>query len=259
VGRFQYTGHTWLSEVGAYYYKARFYSPTNGGRLYQTDPIDILGGINLYAYVGNDPVNWVDPLGLDDGPLISVTGPRRCEGGRMGGPGLGFICVGAIGTGPGQLPVAPRPVVSRNPPPSSGRRHLFDLVVVTQCPANRAFEAVRAAGNSAPGAPYAQANTHDIFLNDIFPWRENPITQTVDVGRRKITNVTAEGHRFHPGTVTITVNDLGGNYSSIHVVGTGSGATPSFNNFVGATFFGGMAHGVADYCAAASGHPNIKE
>lgn len=63
VGRFQYTGQQWLPEAGAYYYRARNYMPQTG-RFLQTDPIGYAGGQNLYAYVGDDPINNSDALGL---------------------------------------------------------------------------------------------------------------------------------------------------------------------------------------------------
>ncbi len=63
VGRLQYTGQTWLPELGIYYYKARIYSPTLG-RFMQTDPIGYSNGINWHNYVGGDPVNSKDPSGL---------------------------------------------------------------------------------------------------------------------------------------------------------------------------------------------------
>jgi RHS repeat-associated protein len=62
AGRFQYTGQTWLPEVGLYYYKARIYSPTLG-RFMQTDPIGYRDGINWYDYVDGDPVNRSDTTG----------------------------------------------------------------------------------------------------------------------------------------------------------------------------------------------------
>lgn len=46
-----------------YYNYFRYYDPDTG-RYISTDPIGLEGGINLYAYVLNDPVNLVDPLGL---------------------------------------------------------------------------------------------------------------------------------------------------------------------------------------------------
>ena len=48
---------------GLYYYRARMYSPTLG-RFMQADPVGYAAGVNLYAYVGNDPINHTDPTGL---------------------------------------------------------------------------------------------------------------------------------------------------------------------------------------------------
>ena len=44
------------------YYRARYYDPTIG-RFISRDPIGLQGGLNQYAYVGNNPINANDPSG----------------------------------------------------------------------------------------------------------------------------------------------------------------------------------------------------
>jgi RHS repeat-associated protein len=67
--RFLYTAREYDAETGLYHYRARGYSP-GLGRLLQTDPIDFGGGdVNLFRYVANNSLNFIDPLGLVFGPM----------------------------------------------------------------------------------------------------------------------------------------------------------------------------------------------
>src|SRR5206468_2180104 len=47
------------------YYGFRYYNPSSG-RWLSRDPLAEKGGLNLYLFAGNDPLDLVDPLGLAD-------------------------------------------------------------------------------------------------------------------------------------------------------------------------------------------------
>ncbi len=63
---YRYTGRYYDGETGLYYYRSRYYSAggiAGGGRFLQPDSILYDGGLNLYGYVGGNPINNVDPSG----------------------------------------------------------------------------------------------------------------------------------------------------------------------------------------------------
>jgi RHS repeat-associated protein len=59
-----YTGRAYERGIWLYYNRARYYNPTLG-RFISTDPIGIADDVNLYAYVGNNPVIYVDLFGKE--------------------------------------------------------------------------------------------------------------------------------------------------------------------------------------------------
>ncbi len=61
---FGFAGGIWLPGPGLWRFGARDYDPSVGVWT-AGDPIGFGGGQNLYAYCGGDPVNCIDPLGLD--------------------------------------------------------------------------------------------------------------------------------------------------------------------------------------------------
>jgi RHS repeat-associated protein len=59
----RFKGQYFDVETGLHYNCQRYYDPSTG-RYLRADPIGLVGGINLYAYCQNDPVNCIDPWGL---------------------------------------------------------------------------------------------------------------------------------------------------------------------------------------------------
>ena len=76
---FQWSSEVYDSELGLVYYNYRHYSPTLG-RFLSRDPIQEQGGLNLYAFVKNNPVVKWDLLGraipqLGAGPDVEAVTP----------------------------------------------------------------------------------------------------------------------------------------------------------------------------------------
>jgi RHS repeat-associated protein len=60
---FRYTGRQFDSNTALYYYRARYYDPV-AGRFLSEDPARFSAGVNFYAYVQNNPLDFTDPFVL---------------------------------------------------------------------------------------------------------------------------------------------------------------------------------------------------
>jgi RHS repeat-associated protein len=63
VSNFRFPGQYYDSETGLHYNYHRYYDPRIG-RYLTADPIGLDGGMNLFLYANNNPINYIDPLGL---------------------------------------------------------------------------------------------------------------------------------------------------------------------------------------------------
>ena len=98
---FLFTGQQFDESEGNYYLRNRYYTPAYG-RFLVADPIRLQGGMNMYAYCNGNPINYVDPTGLDlETPLIMGDGKAFNRASNTKEGKLLILAVGGFGVSGG--------------------------------------------------------------------------------------------------------------------------------------------------------------
>jgi RHS repeat-associated protein len=79
---YRFSSKEYHEPSGLVYYLYRFYDP-NLQRFVNRDPIEETGGVNLYGFLYNDPLNWIDPLGLEGSVDFKARAQCLCKCGWL--------------------------------------------------------------------------------------------------------------------------------------------------------------------------------
>ena len=86
--RYRFTGREFDAESQLYYYRARYYD-AGSGNFISEDPIGFLSGdLNLYRYVGANPVRFRDPEGLEPNINLLPAGDAPAVSGLPSGSSI---------------------------------------------------------------------------------------------------------------------------------------------------------------------------
>jgi len=236
---YRYAGRRFDPETGLYYNRARMYSASLG-RFLQTDPIGTDGGINIYAYTGDDPINAVDPMGKD---CSTSNGFISCSSSNykftvpvakspLAWPFNGTDAANFTSTDPGYHTYS-TPANGGNAINGS-TANAYNYVVNNPVP-----------GTHNPATPAGTANDATPFIGNnyavISPVMSYTTTNELN-GQPIMVNVTLPGHILSPGIVVREVDTDANGGTIINNWGEGTGALQNPNSPTG--FASGAINGV---------------
>jgi RHS repeat-associated protein len=133
VNNLRFPGQYFDAESGLHYNYYRDYDPETG-RYIQSDPIGLIGGINLYAYVESNPIQFADRFGL----VRNTRGPGICRGTDCVEPPFEPTPDGE-GVGPAPQPKRGRPIPKPGAPPGFCSENSTNYVECLTCCTRGAF------------------------------------------------------------------------------------------------------------------------